>query len=80
MTKTKIAITIDKNTLLQLDHLVANQGYPSRSLAIQEALDEKLEKITKNRLARECLKLDYALEKKLAEEGISEEVKQWPEY
>jgi len=80
MAKAKIAITLDENTLSRLDHLVNSQKYPSRSLAIQEALDEKLEKITKSRLSRECLKLDYASEKKFAEEGILEEGKMWPEY
>jgi hypothetical protein len=32
------------------------------------------------RLARECNKLDPAFEKALAEEGMSEELSEWPEY
>jgi hypothetical protein len=41
---------------------------------------EKLSSIKKSRLAQECAKLDPAFEKALAEEGLSEELKAWPEY
>lgn len=80
MARTKIAITLDERTLIRLDQLVAKQAFPSRSQAIQEALDEKLDRLTKSRLARECAKLDPAMEKSLAEEGMSEELETWPEY
>ncbi len=80
MARTKIAITLDQKTLLQLDLLVEKQAFPSRSQAIQEALDEKLDRLTKSRLARECAKLDTSFEKNLAEEGISGELETWPEY
>ncbi len=80
MARTKIAITLDHKTLLQLNLLVKKKAFPSRSQAIQEALDEKLGRLTKSRLARECAKLDPSFEKYLAEEGISGELETWPEY
>ena len=43
-------------------------------------MEEKLERVDQNRLARECEKLDPAFEKALAEEGLSEELTEWPEY
>ncbi len=80
MTRTKIAITLDEKTLAQIDQLVKKQTYPNRSQAIQEALDEKLNRLTHSRLARVCAKLDPAMEQRLAEEGLTEEVTAWPEY
>ena len=43
-------------------------------------MEEILKKPKLNRLAKECAKLDPAVEKALAEEGMGEELKQWPEY
>ncbi len=43
-------------------------------------MTEKLLRIERSRLAQECAKLDPAFEKALAEEGLSEELKEWPEY
>jgi len=80
MSKTKIAITLDSLILSHLDRLVKEYIYPNRSRAIQEAVEEKLVRIERNRLARECAKLDPAFEKALAEEGLSEELSKWPEY
>jgi Arc/MetJ-type ribon-helix-helix transcriptional regulator len=76
----KIAISLDQRALAQVDQLVRSGQFPSRSRAIQEALDEKLERITKGRLAKECAKLDPEAEKAFAEEGFGEEVASWPEY
>ncbi|MBU1626116.1 CopG family transcriptional regulator [bacterium] len=81
MRMAKIAITLDRNTLRCLDRLVGNYNiFPSRSRAIQEAVQEKLERIECSRLARECAKLDPAFEKTMAEEGMSRELSEWPEY
>ena len=41
---------------------------------------EKLARSERSRLAEECAKLDPAFEKSLAEEGISEDLNEWPEY
>ena len=80
MATSKIAITIDRNTLNQLDLLVKAQMFPSRSRAIQEAVAEKIERIEKSRLARECAKLDPQFEQEMAEKGFEMEIDEWPEY
>lgn len=80
MPKTKIAVSLDQKTLGEVDRLVASHLFPSRSRIIEEALQEKLTRMTHNRLARECAKLDPDFEKALAEEGVGEELSEWPEY
>jgi len=71
MAASKIAITIDERTLKRLDLLVKSEFFPNRSKAIQQAVTEKLNRIDKSRLARECAKLDPEFEQSLAEEGFS---------
>jgi len=80
MRTSKVAISIEKATLEQLDRLVRNKVFPSRSRAIQEAIEEKLSRLKRTRLAEECAKLDPVAEQAMAEEGLSEELRQWPEY
>ena len=80
MATAKIAIFLDEGTVKRLDRLVKNRIFPSRSKVIQDAVEEKLKKLEKSRLARECTKLDPDFEKALAEEGVSAEIDQWPEY
>jgi metal-responsive CopG/Arc/MetJ family transcriptional regulator len=80
MARTKIAISLDEHILQRLDQLVADAVFPSRSQAIQVAIEEKLVRLEGNRLARECAKLDPAFEKALAEEGLSEDTAAWPAY
>jgi len=80
MGTSKIAITINSETLTRLDGLVKSSVFPNRSRAIQEAVAEKLERLQRNRLARECEKLDADLENALAEEGMTTEIRSWPEY
>ncbi len=80
MPKAKIAISIGDQTLERLDRLVQNRTFPNRSQAIEAALTEKLDRLDRIRLARECSKLDPANEKEIAEEGFSEEFFRWPEY
>jgi len=76
----KIAITIDDILVKQLDYLVRARIFPNRSKAIQKAVEEKLMRMEKSRLARECAKLDPKYEQTLAEEGFSKELEEWPEY
>ena len=45
MNKTKIAITIDHESVKQLDQLIKKHIYLNRSQAIQEAVKEKLKRI-----------------------------------
>ncbi len=80
MGKSKVAISLDKSTLNRLDKLVQKQVFPSRSQAVQEAVEEKLARLEKSRLAQECAKLDPEFEKAIAEEGLSEDLAEWPEY
>ncbi|OFW33558.1 MAG: CopG family transcriptional regulator [Acidobacteria bacterium RIFCSPLOWO2_12_FULL_60_22] len=80
MARPKVAITLDQRTLNRLDKLVQQSIFPSRSEAVQEAVDEKLARLDRTRLARECAKLDPAFEKALAEEGLAEDLSEWPEY
>ena len=80
MGKAKIAITLDEEYIDQLDIFVRKHVFQNRSQAIQEAVKEKLARIKRTRLAKECSKLDPAFEKALAEEGLTEDLSQWPEY
>jgi len=80
MAASKIAITIEEKTLARLDRLVKERFFPNRSKAIQQALEEKIGKLEKDKLGLECEKLDPREEKKLAEEGFAMEREQWPEY
>jgi metal-responsive CopG/Arc/MetJ family transcriptional regulator len=80
MGKSKIAITLDEQTVGAVDRLVSERRYPNRSQAIQEALDEKLARLSSRRLAVESAKLDPAYEQALAEEGMGEELDQWPPF
>ena len=80
MSTAKIAITIEEDLLDKLDKLVSSKVFLNRSKAIQEAVAEKLTRVNKSRLARECAKLDPALEKAMAEEGFSQDMEEWPEY
>jgi metal-responsive CopG/Arc/MetJ family transcriptional regulator len=80
MPKARITIALDARTLRRLDGVVAAHVYPSRSQAIQAAVDEKLDRLERTRFARECAKLDPAVERAMTEEGVSEELATWPIY
>ncbi len=80
MRMSKVAISIERATLEQLDELVKSKVFPSRSRAIQEAVEEKLSRLKRTRLAEECAKLDPTAEQEMAEEALSDEMKQWPQY
>lgn len=80
MGKTKIAITLDEESVEQLDRLVNEHVFQSRSNAIQKAVNENLQRMKQGRLAKECAKLNPSFEKELAEEGTAEDAREWPEY
>jgi Arc/MetJ-type ribon-helix-helix transcriptional regulator len=71
MGKAKIAITLDKEYTEQIDRLVSKHIFQNRSQAVQ-AVGDKLQRIKRNRLSKECAKLDPAFEKAIAEEGLNE--------
>jgi len=80
MSTVKIAISIEQSILNELDQMVRQNVFPNRSKAIQKAVEEKMSRMNRIRLAKECAKLDKKFEQSLAEEGISTELEEWPEY
>jgi metal-responsive CopG/Arc/MetJ family transcriptional regulator len=80
MPTTKVAISLDRELLAQLDKLVAAQVFPNRSKAVQDAVRDKLDRLAKTRLARECAKLSVRAERKMADENLAKDAREWPEY
>jgi metal-responsive CopG/Arc/MetJ family transcriptional regulator len=76
----KITISIDEHLLNRLDVLIQARIFSNRSQAVQSAVQEKIARLGKTRLAQECAKLDPKEEQALAEEGLAAEVAQWPPY
>ena len=74
----KIAVTLDRKAVSDLDRWVREGRYPNRSRALQSAVDLLVERDRRNRLARELAKLDRAGEQRLAEEGVGDE--SWPAF
>jgi len=80
MAAAKVAITIDEELLRRIDRLVEMRKFANRSRAIQEAVRDKLERLERGRLARECAKLDRAFEQRMADEGLAGDLEEWPEF
>jgi metal-responsive CopG/Arc/MetJ family transcriptional regulator len=78
--KSKIAVTLERSIVGEVDRLVKQRAYPNRSQAIEDALREKLLRLKRSRLAEEAAKLDPAFERSLAEHGLSQDASEWPEY
>ena len=78
MGQKKVAITIDEMLLADVDSLVRRHVFPNRSLAIQAAVREKLQRLEKTRLSTELAKLDPTAERSMAEEGMELERDAWP--
>ena len=76
----KIGITMERSLVDRVDRLVAKAVFPNRSRAIQEAVAEKLARMDRGRLARECAKLDRTEEQALADAGLASETAEWPSY
>jgi hypothetical protein len=66
MNAAKTTISPDPDLLHRLDH--------------QVAVEEKIARMQKTRLARECARLDPLEEQELANMGLSVESSQWPPY
>ena len=73
------AISIDPQDLSQLDELVRRGVAASRSQLIQEAVHERLARLSRTRLAQECAKLDPEAERAEAENWLASEAS-WPAY
>jgi Arc/MetJ-type ribon-helix-helix transcriptional regulator len=76
----KIAITLDRNLVKEIDRSVKSGLFKNRSRAIEEAVREKLERHRRGRLLTEARKLDPKEEHALAEEGMADGEAAWPEY
>jgi Arc/MetJ-type ribon-helix-helix transcriptional regulator len=79
MGRAKIAITVDEHALAEIDQLVAEGVFVNRSKAIEAAIQDRLARLNRSRLARECSKLDRTEEQAFADEGYAGE-SEWPEY
>jgi metal-responsive CopG/Arc/MetJ family transcriptional regulator len=80
MATTKVAISLDSKLLERLDRLVSQRVFRNRSQAVQDAIRDKLDRLARTRLARECAKLDVCAEQELAEKGLAKDATEWPEY
>ena len=80
MPKKKVALTLESVLVDRVDELVAQRSFRNRSQAVEAALAEKLQRIARTRLARECAKLDPKDEKALAEIGLAGSLDTWPAY
>lgn len=80
MSVAKIAISIDRDLLAKLDQLVEEDKFESRSQAIQTLLKDKVIELARYRFEKECDKLDPEEEVRMAEEGLYEDTKEWPEF
>lgn len=80
MSVAKITIFINERRPDRLEALVQSRLFTSRSQAVQEAVQEKVSRISKTRLAQECAKLEPAEEQAMAEEGLAAEADLWPPY
>ena len=65
----KIAITIDENLLSEIDYLVEQKIYPSRSKAIEANLEVNRDSLRRRRFEIECAKLNPKEEQEFAEWG-----------
>ena len=80
MSVAKIAISIDSNLLKKLDHLVKQKKFKTRSQAIQVAVSNTVAHLEHTRLAQECAKLNPAFEQQLADEHLSKDAEEWPDF
>jgi metal-responsive CopG/Arc/MetJ family transcriptional regulator len=76
----KVAISIEESVLKKVDRLVKAKTFESRSQAFQKAVENTLKKVERTQLAKECAKLDKRSERTLANEGLSRDLEEWPEY
>ena len=74
------SITVDQDLLKNLDALVAEQIFKNRSQAFQESVRLQLKHFSHADLIRECAKLDQGEERAMADEGLEEDLKEWPIY
>jgi Arc/MetJ-type ribon-helix-helix transcriptional regulator len=79
MSRSKVAVTLEQDTLEEIDRWVRQGQFPSRSRAIQTALVEMTARRKRRRLIEELAKLDRKQEQALADSSFSGDTS-WPEY
>lgn len=72
----KVAVTLDRRAVEDLDRWVSEGKYPNRSRALQAAVSLLAEREKRTRLARELSKLVRTDEQRMAEEGLGDA--SWP--
>ena len=80
MPKTKVAVTLESDLVEQVDALVRQNRFATRSQAIETAVRSELSRVRRTRLAEACSRLDPREERALAEEGLASDGAEWPEY
>ena len=76
----KVAVTIDEQLLREVDRWVAEGEYPSRSRAVQTALEHlRQERTQRHSLLAELARLDPDEERELADEQLTAE-SAWPPF
>ncbi len=79
MAGAKITVTVDEHALVEIDQLVGDGVFTNRSKASEAAVQDRMAKLRRSRLALECAKLDRAEEQTLAGAAYVGE-SDWPEY
>jgi Arc/MetJ-type ribon-helix-helix transcriptional regulator len=79
MSTVKVAISMEEHYVHELDRLVQSHVYPNRSKAVQDAVADKLTRLAKTRLLRECRKLNKTEERTAAETWLLSE-EEWPAF
>jgi metal-responsive CopG/Arc/MetJ family transcriptional regulator len=80
MSIAKIAVSIDADQLKKIDFYVKKHVFKTRSEAIRIAINQTLDELEHNRLAKECAKLEISEEQEMANMGLDEDLDAWPEY
>ena len=80
MSIAKIAVSIDASQLKKIDFYVKKHVFKTRSEAFRVAVNQILDELEHNRLARECAKLEVNEEQEMADMGLDEDLDSWPEY
>ena len=50
------------------------------AITIEEQLLKRIGRLKRGRLARECAKLNRSAEQRMADEGLTEDFAEWPEF
>ena len=79
MSTTKVAVSLEAETVRAIDRWVREGRFPNRSRAVQAALAEMRTRHKRSRLIEALAKIDCNQERALAEETFSGEAP-WPEY